>query len=91
MMIEQEYENRRFVIFNVMELPIIDFSQVHETSENTVRKSVDQTKTFVKYDIPQPSSVSSLTTKSNEYTYNEIQQILLTSEWTDQNPQMITP
>ena len=57
----------------------------------TLIKSVDQTKTFVKYDIPQPSSVSSLTTKSNEYTYNEIQQILLTSEWTDQNPQMITP
>jgi hypothetical protein len=89
MTIEQEYENRRFVIFNVAELSVINFSQVYETSEETVRKSVDQTKTFVKYDIPQPSSVSSLTTKSNEYTYDEILQILLTPEWTNTNPQTI--
>lgn len=76
-----EYVNRRFVIFNVTELPMIDFEQVYETSEETVRKSVDETKTFVKYDIPQPSSVSSLTTKSIEYTYDEILQILSTPEW----------
>lgn len=90
MTIEQEYENRRFVIFNVTELSIIDFSQVYETSEETVRKSTDGTKTFVKYDIPQPPSVSTLTTKSIEYTYNEILEILLTPEWADTNNQMIT-
>ena len=89
MTIEQEYENRRFVIFNVTELSIIDFSQVYETSEETVRKSTDGTKTFVKYDIPQPPSVSTLTTKSIEYTYDEILEILLTPEWAD-NSQMIT-
>ena len=87
MVIEQEYENRRFVIFNVSELPLIDFSQVYETSEETVRKSVNQTKTFVKYDIPQPSSVSSLTTKSNEYAYDELLTILETPEWTYPNQQ----
>ena len=37
----QEYENRRFVIFDVTELPLIDFSQVFETSIDTVRNSVD--------------------------------------------------
>jgi hypothetical protein len=67
----QDYENRRFVIFDVTELNLIDFNQVYETSEETVRKSVDGTKTFVKYDIPQPSSVVLLTTKSVEYTYAE--------------------
>jgi hypothetical protein len=82
-MIDQEYENRRFVIFEVTELPLIDFSQVYETSADTVRKSVDQTKTFVKFDLPTPSSVLSLTTKSQEYTYEEILQILATIEWTD--------
>lgn len=90
MTIEQEYENRRFVIFNVTELSIIDFSQVYETSEETVRKSTDGTKTFVKYDIPQPPSVLALTTKSIEYTYDEILEILLTPEWADNNSQMIT-
>jgi hypothetical protein len=83
---QEEYANRRFVIFNVTELPLIDFNQVYETSIDTVRKSVDETQTFVKYDIPEPSSVTALTTKSIEYTYDEILTILATPEWTDPNP-----
>ena len=83
---QEEYANRRFVIFEVTELPLIDFTQVYETSIDTVRKSVDETKTFVKYDIPQPSSIEALTTKSIEYTYDEILVILATPEWTDPNP-----
>lgn len=85
-MIEQEYDNRRFVIFEVTELPLIDFNQVYETDADTVRKSVDGTKTFVKYDLPEPSSVTALTTKSQEYTYEEILQILNTPEWTEPYP-----
>ena len=83
---EQEYENRRFVIFEVTELPLIDFNQVYETDADTVRKSVDETKTFVKYNLPEPSSVTALTTKSQEYTYEEILQILSTPEWTEPYP-----
>ena len=83
---QEEYANRRFVIFNVTELPLIDFTQVYETSIDTVRKSVDGTQTFVKYDMPQPSSVAALATKSIEYTYDEILTILATPEWTDPNP-----
>ena len=85
-MTQEEYINRRFVIFNVTELPLIDFNQVYETSIDTVRKSVDETKTFVKYDLPEPSSVEALTTKSIEYTYDEILEILATPEWTDPEP-----
>ncbi len=76
------YENRRFVIFNVSELGDVDFNQVYETSALTVRKSVDETLTFVKYDLPQPPSVQALSTKSQEYTYNEILAILETPTWT---------
>jgi hypothetical protein len=83
MSLEQEqYPDRRFVIFNVTELNQIIFGQVFETSADTVRKSVDETKTFVKYDMPQPSSVAGLTTKSQEYTYDEMLAILSTPEWT---------
>jgi hypothetical protein len=83
---QQNYPDRRFVIFNVSELSIIDFNQVFETSADTVRKSIDETETFVKYDLPQPSSVAALTTKSQEYTYDEILIILSTPEWSDPNP-----
>jgi hypothetical protein len=84
----QNYETREFMIFNVSELNQIDFTQVHETSQDTVRKSVNETKTFVKWDGETPSSVASLTTKEGPYTYEEILNILATEEWTDPNPMM---
>ena len=86
MTIQEEYAYRRFVIFDVTELSSIDFNQVEETSIDTVRKSVDETQTFVKYNMPQPSSVAALTTKSQEYTYDEILAILATPEWTPPYP-----
>jgi hypothetical protein len=82
----QEYDNREFMIFNVSELPNINFEEVLETSIDTVRKSVDETKTFVKWDGQIPSSVQSLQTKEGPYTYDEILQILSTPEWTEPIP-----
>jgi hypothetical protein len=82
----QDYENREFMIFSVTELDQIDFTQVCETSIDTVRKSVDQTKTFVKWDGVTPDCVANLTTKEGPYTYEEILAILATPEWTDPNP-----
>jgi hypothetical protein len=86
MTIQEEYVNRRFVTFDVTELDKIDFNQVLEDSPTSTRKSVDKTKTLVKYELPTPSSVNSLTTKSQEYTYDEILVILSTSEWVNPNP-----
>ena len=75
------------MIFDVSELPQIDFNEVLETSVETVRKSVDETKTFVKWDGDViPSSIDALTTKEGPYTYEEILAILATPEWTDPNP-----
>ncbi len=82
----QEYDNRRFMIFNVSELNQIDFNMVLETSADTVRKSVDELKTFVKWDGTMPTCVSNLTTKEGPYTYEEILTILATSEWTNPMP-----
>ncbi len=78
----QDYENRKFMIFNVSELNQIDFTQVLETSADTVRKSVDETKTFVKWDGNMPDCVNNLTTKEGPYTYEEILVILSGPEWT---------
>lgn len=76
------YEKREFMIFSVTELDQIDFTQVLETSIDTVSKSLDGTKTFVKWVGPEtPSSVNNLTTKEGPYTHEEIIGILETSEW----------
>ena len=84
----QEYDNREFMIFNVSELDQIVFTEVLETSADTVRKSVDETKTFVKWDGTMPECVANLTTKEGPYTYEEILVILATPEWIDPNPPM---
>jgi hypothetical protein len=70
-----------YIIFATSELNQIDFSQVYETAEDTVRLSVNGLKTFVKYSGDMPSSVASLTTKEGPYTHDEILIILQTSEW----------
>ena len=81
------YENRHFMIFNINELTNIDFSKVCETSIETVRKSVDETKTFVKWDGEEiPTCVENLITKEGPYTYEEIFVILSTEEWSSDTP-----
>jgi hypothetical protein len=80
------YDNREFMIFSCNELNQIDFTQVLETSEETVRKSVDGLKTFVKWNGPIPESVLTLETKEGPYTYEEMLTILAGPDWTDLNP-----
>jgi len=76
------FDHRNFMIFNVSEVGSVNFNEVLETSQDTIRKSVDETKTFVKWEGDDtPTSVDSLTTKEGPYTYNEILTILSTSEW----------
>ena len=81
-------EPKYYVIFNVSELDKIDFNQVFETSIETVRKSVDETLTFVKYATDEmPSSVASLDTKQGPYSHEEILTILATPEWNPPLPE----
>lgn len=85
-----EYQNRKFAVFSVSELAKIDFSEVGETSHETVRKSADGLKTFVKWDSEEfPVSVLSLTTIEGIYTYTEILSMLATEEWSDPNQPII--
>ena len=44
-----DYNNRRYLIIPSSIVNQIDFSQVMETSVDTLRYSIDETKTFVKY------------------------------------------
>ena len=80
------YDNRKFIIFNISELNLINFNEVLETSIDSVRISIDETKTFVKWDGDIPPSVSNLQTSEGIYTYNEMLNILSTTEWTINEP-----
>jgi hypothetical protein len=76
------YENNKYLIFSVDELALINFDEVLETSIDTVRKSVDGTKTFINWVGDTPSFVDTINTKEGTYTYGEIVEILNTEYWT---------
>ena len=72
---------RNYMIFNVSELPNINFEEVLETSSESIRKSVDKQKTFVKWEGAVPSCLSSLTTKEGPYNTSEMVVIMNSPDW----------
>lgn len=74
--------NRKYVIIDSDEVSSVDFSQVFETSADTVRYNLAGTQTFVKYVGTKPRFLYGKDT----YTHSEILTILATDEWSDPNP-----
>lgn len=72
---------RNYLIFNVASLDQVDFDQVMETSADDVRRSVDGTKTFIKWEGSDPTFLDNLTGKEGPYTQVEILAILATDAW----------
>ena len=83
------YESRQFMILNTSEIGSIRFDDVLESNASTLRRSVDGSKTFIKWDGTMPSWVNDLTTKEGPYTYSEIMDILSTSDWVSEVPDEI--
>jgi hypothetical protein len=82
------FENRHYVIFDLSEVGTIDFSEVMETSADTLRKNLANTQSFVKYEGDMPASVVALTTRSQEYTHEDILALLAGTDWTDPNAEI---
>ena len=64
--------SRKYVILNTSEVDSVDFTQVLQTSKETLRYTKDGSKFLLKYDGTQPSFLSGKT----EYTHSEILAIL---------------
>tara|TARA_R110002167_G_scaffold329322_1_gene535927 strand:- start:243 stop:488 length:246 start_codon:yes stop_codon:yes gene_type:complete len=77
------YENRKYVIIESSEVGSVDFSEVMETSADTLRYSVDETQTFVKFEGDTPSFLDGKT----QYAHSEILNILSGSEWNPPGPE----
>lgn len=75
------YENRKYLIIPTSEVSKVNFDEVLETCAETLRKSVDETKTFIKWDGDNPSFVSNLTGTEGPYNHSEILDILSGEEW----------
>lgn len=69
-----------YVIYNMDDVSNIDFSQVKQTSEETLRLSIDKTKTVLKFSGETPSFLVGL----QQYNHSEILAIMASSDWTNE-------
>lgn len=75
--------NKTYVILNASDAGDIVFSEVDETSADTLRYNVAGTKTVVKYEGTTPSFLEGKT----QYTHTQILTEMAKSEWTpDRDP-----
>ena len=68
---------RTYVIIDASEVANVDFNQVFETSANTLRYSVDGTKTLVKFEGDTPSFLVG----KPQHNHAQILEILSGPEW----------
>ena len=70
---------RKYVIINASDVSSINFNEVLETSVSTLRYSLDNSKTFVKFEGNTPSFLNGKT----QYNHSQIIEILQTSDWSE--------
>jgi len=75
------YENRKYVTINTSEVSSVDFSQVLETSADTLRYNLAGTQAVLKFEGNKPRFLYGKDT----YTHSQILDILAGEEWTDPN------
>lgn len=77
-----------YIIVNIADLPNVDFSQVAETSEQTIRKSLDETQFVLKYEHDEvPTFISDGTiTPVSTLTHSECLVLMASAEWSEPEP-----
>ena len=79
----EETNGLTYVTLDVSEASELDFNQILQTSFDTLRISVDGTRTIVKWITANgvPSSVAALTTKGPYLTHDEALTLMSTEAW----------
>jgi hypothetical protein len=72
-----------YAIINIADLSNIDFSQVGETDETTIRKSLDQTQFVIKYNAEPTFITDGSVTPLQTLTHAEALNLMSTAEWSE--------
>jgi len=67
----------KYVVFEMINANLIDFSLVEQTSLETLRLSIDTTKCVLKFKDETPAFLVGL----QQFNHNEILELMSTSEW----------
>ena len=77
-----------YAIINSGDLSLIDFSQICETSENTLRYSLDNSQFVIKWNNGNPPSFISdgSVTPSATMNHETVLELMSTSAWSEEDP-----
>ncbi|ANS03022.1 hypothetical protein [uncultured Mediterranean phage uvDeep-CGR1-KM17-C101] len=75
-----------YATINIADLPLIDFSQIGETSENTIRKSLDETEFVIKWNTEPSFITDGSVTPLEVMTHAEALVLMATAEWSEPIP-----
>ena len=75
-----------YATISITDLELIDFSQIHETSAETIRKSLDETEFVIKYDAV-PTFISDGSVEILQaMNHDEALQLMASEEWSQPLP-----
>tara|TARA_R110000751_G_scaffold296918_1_gene406330 strand:+ start:2487 stop:2795 length:309 start_codon:yes stop_codon:yes gene_type:complete len=72
-----------YATINIADLPLIDFSQIGETDENTIRKSIDLSEFIIKYNALPSFIVDGSVVPLQIMTHDEALVLMNTSAWSE--------
>jgi len=75
-----------YAIINIADLSNIDFSQVGETDENTIRKSLDETQFVLKWNTEPTFITDGTVVPLQTLTHEEALVLMASSEWSEPMP-----
>jgi len=75
-----------YAIISIADLGNIDFSQVGETDENTIRKSLDDSQFVLKWNTEPTFITDGTVTPLQTLTHDEALALMATSEWSEPIP-----
>ena len=78
--------NLTYATISIDDLQKIDFSQVGETSADTIRRSIDLTQFVLKWEIEPSFIEDELVIPIGEYNHQQILELMSTPEWSEPDP-----
>ncbi len=75
-----------YAIINIADLSNIDFAQVGETDENTIRKSLDETEFVLKWNTEPTFIADGSVTPLQTLTHEEALVLMASAEWSEPIP-----
>lgn len=72
-----------YAIISIDDLPKVDFSQVGETSQDTIRKSLDLTKFVLKWSLEPTFIKDEIIVPIEKLNHEETLLLMATNEWSE--------